>query len=932
MRIGLRIAIGRMIRRRAAAATNPTEMGAVAAFGLYSGGSDTYQDAGATTPAAAGDPVAYIEDYIGGYHATTSTDAERPVLNAGGYVVCDRSDDALTLTVPSGGWTGDMVWATTDGVEIYGVNIPAGSHDLVRVYQPGDNFIGAAFFTKSLSSAEKNSLKTYYTGKGAGDFSGTSDFDFFWRSWDFLTSMPAIQGMSGTGTGMWFNASAYSNTDLSGMTRLSNAWNGNTGLSGFNASILENTTTGNFTNAFNSTSLTESEIDAILAALVTANVTTGTRVFSQSGGAAPSSAGEASIDVLYARGWTVSVTGGYAPSAPAFSTQPSFDATGFAVGNSVTFDLGAGPSGTTITVQEFLLDAVDKSGELSGTTWDSTGESDGTVYLTTRITDDVTGLFTDSNQVSTNLYDVPDQMSAPSLVVDSDTQITATLAAAPDDNGSAITQYGLRHSTDESNWTTSFGVTSPVAITGLTEGTALFVQTRATNAAGPGSWSASATETTDAHPAVSALSGTTTSDTTATWAATSDTASGTIYAAVREATDSVLSISNIENGTGDAVATSTDASPTADATNGGSFTGLTAETGYKVDIFQRDAGGYESDVVSSMTFTTNAAGVAPSGTISVFGPQSGDDIPITISSLSEDAPDSYWILTSTQQTIGNGAGELSSTDVRNGDIGDGTDADDDGAISLTVASPSPSVTLTGGLDDDFYTYVVLGDAGGNYSDPIEAGPIAIDTTVAASGSSFIESLATASITTSHNLVLTSALAAGDYLIGVANLNGASQISSVSLEGTSTTQVGSGFNANSKSLEFHSVTVAGGGNKTVNVAVTSGTNRVVVTVWKLGDKTYQGEDNDGPPHASGPHSADIQFTTSAGDEVFVISGSNTAPVTTMTNLTQRAADVVVNGRHFNSGDNLAATGGSPETFSVDYSAGFDNEDALGVHYA
>jgi len=45
--------------------------------------------------------------------------------------------------------------------------------------------------------------------------------------------------------------------------------------------------------------------------LVTSGIDTGTRIFSQSGGSAPSSTGEAAIDTLRSRGWTVTVTGGF---------------------------------------------------------------------------------------------------------------------------------------------------------------------------------------------------------------------------------------------------------------------------------------------------------------------------------------------------------------------------------------------------------------------------------------------------------------------------------------------------------------------------------------------------------------------------------------------------------------------------------------------
>jgi len=46
--------------------------------------------------------------------------------------------------------------------------------------------------------------------------------------------------------------------------------------------------------------------------LVTSGIATGTRVFDQSGGSAPSAGtGQPAIDTLRSRGWTVTVTGGY---------------------------------------------------------------------------------------------------------------------------------------------------------------------------------------------------------------------------------------------------------------------------------------------------------------------------------------------------------------------------------------------------------------------------------------------------------------------------------------------------------------------------------------------------------------------------------------------------------------------------------------------
>ena len=65
----------------------------------------------------------------------------------------------------------------------------------------------------------------------------------------------------------------------------------------------------NYTNAFTSTNLTQQSIDDILVAINAAGTSNGT--FNQSGGSAPSSTGETAVDGLRARGWTITVTGGY---------------------------------------------------------------------------------------------------------------------------------------------------------------------------------------------------------------------------------------------------------------------------------------------------------------------------------------------------------------------------------------------------------------------------------------------------------------------------------------------------------------------------------------------------------------------------------------------------------------------------------------------
>lgn len=110
---------------------------------------------------------------------------------------------------------------------------------------------------------------------------------------------------------------------------------------------------------------------------------------------------------------------------------------------------------------------------------------------------------------------------------------------------------------------------------------------------------------------LSAATGTQTGATTASWGVTSNEAAGTIYAGARPAASAALTAAQLIAGSGGAgVAWDSDASPTADSANGGTFAGLTASTDYQVDVVQVDAYGNTSSVVSSSTFTTAAGGTA----------------------------------------------------------------------------------------------------------------------------------------------------------------------------------------------------------------------------------------------------------------------------------------------------------------------------------
>ena len=171
------------------------------------------------------------------------------------------------------------------------------------------------------------------------DTSSGTNFRGAWRDCSSLTSFPLIDTSSGTGFGRawqdctsltsfplidtssgnifaiaWLRCSSLTSfplIDTSSGTSFALAWRDCTSLTSFPANAFDNIKGGDFSSAFNNTALTQTSIDNILVSLVASGIAAGTRVFDQSGGSAPSAAGEAAIDTLRSRGWTVAVTGGY---------------------------------------------------------------------------------------------------------------------------------------------------------------------------------------------------------------------------------------------------------------------------------------------------------------------------------------------------------------------------------------------------------------------------------------------------------------------------------------------------------------------------------------------------------------------------------------------------------------------------------------------
>ena len=370
-----------------------------------------------TLPAAVGQGVGGLADLSGNdNHAAQATSAARPIYQTSpDRITIDGVDDRMTVTVPTGGFTGTMVLATDQGTASYGVNIPAGPYDIGGrggQYFPGNAIVGQLIRDGALSIGESAAIEAYFVENGAtASYGSVTSFSDLWRGWSELTSFPLIDTSSGTnfsyawvgcssltsfplidtssgtdfefawygcssltsfplidtssGTSFylaWYGCSSLTNfplidtssgtnftrawhncssltsfplidtsagisfreawrnctsltsfplIDTSAGTNFSRAWLGCSSLTSFPANAFDNVKGGDFTDTFTNTALTQTSIDNVLVSLVASGIAAGTRVFGQSGGSAPSSTGEAAIDTLRSRGWTVTVTGGY---------------------------------------------------------------------------------------------------------------------------------------------------------------------------------------------------------------------------------------------------------------------------------------------------------------------------------------------------------------------------------------------------------------------------------------------------------------------------------------------------------------------------------------------------------------------------------------------------------------------------------------------
>lgn len=320
--------------------------------------------------AAAGDKF-YLKDVeIYGFtdYKQTVAASQPKIVNAGslitsnGYNVInfDGIDDNLNISALTA--TGTMLLGGSDASELYEVNI-SGSYNYLASASLTKHPLNATtqiIWNRALSEDEKTKVKSFVTWTD-WDWSNVLTSTAYFRNRTELISVPFIDlSNSGSTQFLFFGCSNLidvADLDLSssgiydflffGCSSLVNVPNiifrststnssfaftnctsivtfpslnikastagsifrGCTSLTNFPANVFDGSTATNFTNAFNNTNLTQTSIDNILVSIESNGTSNGT--FNQSGGSAPSAVGEAAIDSLRARGWTVTVTGGY---------------------------------------------------------------------------------------------------------------------------------------------------------------------------------------------------------------------------------------------------------------------------------------------------------------------------------------------------------------------------------------------------------------------------------------------------------------------------------------------------------------------------------------------------------------------------------------------------------------------------------------------
>lgn len=283
-----------------------------------------WQDVAGTIPVtAAGQTVARIDDLSGaGRHATQSDPTKRPlyqIQGGHGVLVPDRANDALEITIPSGGWAGSLLYATPGGTLTYGVSLPAGTYNILTagdgLYMPGTQWCGIALRVPVLHPLEAAALRGWYQARGAGAaYAGVTSLTNYWRGRTELTSFDATAAAGAWQAlgSAWRGCSAltaFPVLDLHSVTGAANAWRDCTALSTFPGSSLAGSPCTDWTSAWQSCALGQASVDSILITLAANGRSAGVLGIQSGTNATPAAAGKAAADTLRARGWTVTLNG-----------------------------------------------------------------------------------------------------------------------------------------------------------------------------------------------------------------------------------------------------------------------------------------------------------------------------------------------------------------------------------------------------------------------------------------------------------------------------------------------------------------------------------------------------------------------------------------------------------------------------------------------
>ena len=156
--------------------------------------------------------------------------------------------------------------------------------------------------------------------------------------------------------------------------------------------------------------------------------------------------------------------------------------------------------------------------------------------------------------------------------------------------------------------------------------------------------------------------------------------------------------------------------------DGVQITGLSDDTAYDVETSAANdpAGAGAWSPTATITTDMGVDTTPPSAVSTTTGAQAGDgDVPVTITDLSEDAPNSFFVLTSS-------ATPPSQAQVLAGQDHTGAAAFASGGFSVTEGVPTDTVTGLPDVDGTYHVYVVYGDAVPNYSPVVAAGQVTLN--------------------------------------------------------------------------------------------------------------------------------------------------------------------------------------------------------------